>query len=164
MLGLRRVIELAGVSLVGMLISMVLFAVPPKEADEIPGGSFEPVDETPSAASASVKVDNTADTASWLEQLYFGRYWKLTALMGLMIVIEMFKESNAQGGFSLMRVLKLESFREALRGLAQGQGLPPMPTAEEAAEAEAMAAADYANQRAASKREAAAAAAAAAVR
>ena len=156
MLGLRRVLELAGVSLIGMLISFVLFAAP-KETEEIPGSSYEPVDETPAIASASVKVDAPANSAPWLEQLYFGRYWKLTALMGLMIVIEIFKESNAQGGFSLIRVLKLESFREALRGLAQGQGLPPIPAIDEA-EAEAIAAAEYANQR--SKQRAAAAAAA----
>ena len=51
---------------------------------------------------------------------------------------------------SFSRVLRLESFRVALRYLVRGKGLPPM-TAEEKAEAEAKAAAEYANQRAAER-------------
>lgn len=113
--------------------------VPPILDDE-----SESIAAGPNSAEAPIP-----DLRTWWE-----RYWKPVALVSLMLAIEAVKEAGLSGGTfsvaSFSRVLRLESFRVALRYLVRGKGLPPM-TAEEKAEAEAKAAAEYANQRAAER-------------
>ena len=42
-----------------------------------------------------------------------------------MIALELLKHLSSNRALSLGRVLRLESFRETLRSLVQGRGLPP---------------------------------------
>ena len=95
------------------------------------------------------------------------RFWKIWAGLAIMLVMESMKEIEHHGlsGFTLARVLRLGSFRDTLRRLVRGQGLEPMPaevrapqsaastTSDESqADEDAVAAAKYANERAALRR------------
>eukprot|EP00964_Phaeocystis_antarctica_P022182 scaffold12312_cov63-Phaeocystis_antarctica.AAC.5 len=129
---LRRLYELGGLSLVGCLTSVAVaflfraIAAKPSVTSETddtavatptPRGSGEPLLDTASEANAG-----------------FGKYLKLIAVL---LAVELFKEvcGEQEGGEQrtaldrALRVLRLESFRESLRGLAQGRGLPPLPAA-----------------------------------
>ena len=121
---IRRMYELGGLSLVCCLTSVavaVLFRAIAKPSDEAG-------DTTAAAPTPHGSGEPPLDPAG------FGKYLKLIAVL---LVVELFKEvCGEQEGHEqrtvldrALRVLRLESFRESLRGLAQGRGLPPLPAA-----------------------------------
>ena len=125
---LRRLYELGGLSLVGCLTSVAvafLFRAIAAKPSGIP--------ETDDTAAATPTNEPLLDTASGANA-DFGKYLKLIAVL---LAVELFKEvcGDQEGGEQrtalerALRVLRLESFRESLRGLAQGRGLPPLPAA-----------------------------------
>jgi len=121
---LRRAYELGGLALIGCLTSVAIAFI--FRAANKPSGSSD------DAAATPTPLLETAPETS----IDFGKYLKLIALL---LAVELFKEvcGEQEGGEQrttlerASRVLRLESFRESLRGLAQGRGLPPMPAEKE---------------------------------
>jgi hypothetical protein len=145
MLGRQRILELLGLSLLGSLGTILVARL--LQSDE--KTTNEPWERVESFSDAVVALPT-------MEHL--GRYWKIAAALGVLLVMEACKEvgQHGMGAQQLLRVLTLKSFREALRNFAQGKGLPHELSAEEQAEAEAVAAAEYANRRVEEKKKAAA--------
>jgi len=88
------------------------------------------------------------------------RFWKISVGIATLMLMEVIKDLGQHGteGFSLERVLRLASFRDACRRFVRGHGFEPMPKEDEDvsnsgaappqdADAEALAAAAYANER-----------------
>ena len=123
---LRRAYELGGLALIGCLTSVAIAFLFRAIAANKPSGSSD------DAAATPTPLLETAPETS----IDFGKYLKLIALL---LAVELFKEvcGEQEGGEQrttlerASRVLRLESFRESLRGLAQGRGLPPMPAEKE---------------------------------
>ena len=121
---LRRACELGGLALIGCLTSVAVAFLFRAIAANKPSGSSDDAAATPTPL---------LETAPEID---FGKYLKLIALL---LAVELFKEvcGEQEGGEQrttlerASRVLRLESFRESLRGLAQGRGLPPMPAEKE---------------------------------
>jgi hypothetical protein len=125
---LRRLYELGGLSLVGCLTSVAvafLFRAIAAKRSGVPQA-----DDTAAATPTNEPLLGTASEAN----ADFGKYFKLLAVL---LAVELFKEVCGEREGSeqrtalerALRVLRLESFRESLRGLAQGRGLPPLPVA-----------------------------------
>ena len=120
---LRRAYELGGLALIGCLTSVAVAFLFRAIAANKPSGSSD------DAATPTPLLETTPE-------IDFGKYLKLIALL---LAVELFKEvcGEQEGGEQrttlerASRVLRLESFRESLRGLAQGRGLPPMPAEKE---------------------------------
>ena len=125
---LRRAYELGGLALVGCLTSVAIAFIFRAIAANKPSGSSDDAAATPT----NEPLLETASETS----IDFGKYLKLVALL---LAVELFKEvcGEQEGGEQrtalkrVSRVLRLESFRESLRGLAQGHGLPPLPAENE---------------------------------
>ena len=85
----------------------------------------------PGESATAEKVHDSAWSSQGSEynrlEYFIQRYYKIIAMYLLLVFLETVKGVD-QGNLSLLRVMKLESFRETLRGIVQGRGLPPMPT------------------------------------
>ena len=116
------------------------------------GGSALDAEGEGESTSLQPRAFDLEGLNSWLL-----RSWKPLVGLLVLILMEVVQELGRGGEFSFRRVMNLEWFRESLRRLVRGQ-LPEMPQAEEdgktsgpqsAEEREAVAAAEYANERAA---------------
>ena len=131
MLGTRRVLELFGLSLFGCLLSIGVAKVfqlakqPHGDAsseDVITAAAAMAADEAEAAAAAAVAA---AAAAAPPAERSATKFAYPAALIALMIALELLKHLSSNRALSLGRVLRLESFRETLRSLVQGRGLPP---------------------------------------
>lgn len=147
MLDRQRLLQYAGISLIGALISWLFTYLANQRGLE--------TTPTPSQPRSLEVVDLFAIVESG-----FRRFWKIWAGLWVIFLMEIMQELGQYGlRFSPKRVLRLESFRMALRRMVRGQGWSPEPqaggecpaspeTAAEREQSEAVAAAEYANQRA----------------
>ena len=92
-------------------------------------------------------VEDTVKTYADLVLEFSQRFWKLGALVALMLSLEVIKGYDQ--GSNVGQIFRFEAFRDTLRRLVRGQGLPPLASttleSEKLAEQEANAAAAYAN-------------------
>ena len=151
-IGQERMIELAKMSFIGCFGSVALHAAVVFYRGE---------DVNKAIADVEAPSDHTSDdmaspfvVAGWSERLesFIQQYWQPLGLYLLLVLLELVKGLD-QGSLSFLRVIKLESFRETMRGVVQGNGLPPLPEEERDQDEDAAAAqeAEYANAWAAKK-------------
>lgn len=159
-IGQTRMIELVKMSFIGCFGSIALHSAVVfyrgEDADKAIADSAAPSDHISDDMTSPFVV------AGWSErlELFLQQYWQPMGLYLLLVLLELVKGLD-QGTLSFLRVIKLESFRETMRGIVQGNGLPPLPKEELDQDKDAAAAqeAEYANAWAAKKRRAAGAAA-----
>ena len=161
----ENIIYYVGVSLCGALITAAFshfFGKEPDAVSAIDGASdmSMPAPELYKEAPEAIAAASIYKLFLWPIYLAEGfvpkvesflhRYWKIIGGYLVMVIMELFTSLTAGGDrpLSIARVLKLEHFRESLRHVYQGKGLPPDALSpEQRADDEARAAAEYANSR-----------------
>ena len=144
-----RLLQHVGVSLVGALVTAACSFLWRSSSS----GRGEEEAPAPSAPAPVPVASSTGDPSVWADVAQ--RLWKPAVGLLLILIVDIARELDLHGwrDFRVWHVLTFQAFRDQLRGLVQGQGLPPIPeapsqmTAQERHDAEVAAACERANAR-----------------